>query len=294
LVDVVSAVGPSVIGLGRGARAGSGVVVDADRVLTLAHHLRGEEVEVRFRDGRAEDARLIGTDPDLDLAILEVTTGDAPPITWAEDGTLAIGTRVFALGDPGGAGLRATHGAISAEPTRLRGRRGRPVDGVLEHTAPLPRGSGGGPLADGDGRLLGVNALRQPGGFILALPTAVVRPRVEALLEGRAAGPRQLGVAIVPPRAARRMRRAVGLPERDGLLVRAVVDGTPAAAAGVQRGDLLIALGEQQLTGMDALYAALDAAAPGQPVGLSVVRGSDEAALTVTFPAAEATAGEAA
>jgi serine protease Do len=282
--DMVRKVGPSVVGLGSGARTGSGVVVAPDRVLTLARRLRGDEVEVVLRDGSEVPGRLLAVDPDLDLALLEAQTGDAPAIAWAPDGPAPeIGAQVFALADPGGSGLRATVGAISGLPTRLRGRRGRPVDGVLEHTANLPSGSGGGPLVDPQGRVIGINALREPAGFILALPAAQVRPRVEALLEGRAAEPRRLGLAIVPSRAARRLRRSVGLEDRDGLLVRAVADQSPAAQAGVRRGDLITAFGGRALTGIDDLYAALDAAPLGRPVPLAVLRGAEERELAVTF-----------
>lgn len=288
--DLAEQLAPSIVGLGRGARGGSGFVVAPDRVLTLAHHLRGEEVEVAFAGGRSERARVAAGDPDLDVALLEVATGDAPPLTWADDGAPDIGDDVFALADPGGSGLRATHGAVSGVPTQLRGRRGRPVEGVVEHTAPLPRGSGGGPLVDGEGRVIGVNALRQPGGFILALPAAALRQRVEAMLGGRAVEARTLGVALVPRRAARHMRRAVGLEDRDGLLVGAVVDGSPAGAAGVRRGDLVVALGGTPVARVEDLVRAIDAAPADATVTLVVVRGHDERELSVSFAAPAAAA----
>ena len=136
-----------------------------------------------------------------------------------------IGTPVIALGDPGGRGLRATPGFVSAEGRDVRGPRGRPIAGCIEHTAPLPRGSGGGPLVDLEGRLLGLNAIRLDGGLIVAIPAnARVAERVERLWSGEAVQPARLGVAIAPPRVARRLRRSVGLPHRDGLLVRSVAD----------------------------------------------------------------------
>ena len=114
---------------------------------------------------------------------------------------------------------------------------------------------------DVEGRLLGLNALRLEGGLILAVPaSAAVKARDRrASRAARRPPPPRLGVAVAPPRAARRMRRAVGLPERDGLLVRAVEDGSPAAAAGIEAGDLLVAAGDAELGGVDALYEVLDA-----------------------------------
>ena len=125
---------------------------------------------------------------------------------------------------------------------RFRGPRGRRVEGAIEHSAPLPRGSSGGPLVDAEGRLLGVNSIRLEGGLILAVPaTAAIRDRLLGLAGGETAAPPRLGVAVAPPRVARRMRRAVGLPERAGLLVRGVEEDSPADHAGIQKGDLLAA-----------------------------------------------------
>ena len=172
---------------------------------------------------------------------MSVDTGDAPPIAWEPGEAPGLGTPVVALANPGGRGLRTTLGFVTSEGRSFRGPRGRRIAGAIEHTAPLPRGSSGGPLVDADGRLLGLNALRLEGGLILAVPaTASVKERVQRLARGEAAAAPRLGVAVAPPRAARRMRRAVGLPERAGLLVRAVEDGSPAAAAGIEAGDLLV------------------------------------------------------
>ena len=168
---------------------------------------------------------------------------------------------MLALANPGGRGLRTTFGLVSATGRGFRGPRGRRVAGSIEHTAPLPRGSSGGPLVDPGGNLLGLNAVRRDGGFILALPAdAALRRRVDELARGEAAERPRLGVALAPPRVARRMRAAVGLPERDGLLVRGVVDGSPAARAALERGDLLVRAGDRPLTGMDDLFDALDQA----------------------------------
>src|SRR5215211_4291437 len=244
-------VGPAVVGLGRGWGRGSGVVVEPGRVLTCAHVLRGDEVAVTFGDGRTEHGRVAGADPDLDLAVVAVETGDAPAVAWDPQAVaeLALGTAVFALADPGGRGLRTTFGLVSATGRSFRGPAGRRIGGSIEHTAPLPRGSSGGPLVDASGRLLGLNAVRREGGLILAVPAdEVVRARVDALARGEAAGRPRLGVALASPRHARRMRSAVGLPERDGLLVRGVVAGSPAERAGIQRGDLLVRAGGRALT----------------------------------------------
>jgi len=269
-------VGPAVVGLGRGWGRGSGVITAAGTVLTNAHVLRGEEVAVTFADGRTEHGRVAGADPDLDLAAIAVETGDAPQVAWEPErvDAVGIGEPVFALANPGGRGLRTTFGLASATGRSFRGPRGRRIGGSIEHTAPLPRGSSGGPLVDGEGRLLGLNSIRVEGGLILALPAdAAMRRRAEALAAGTGAERPRLGLALAPPRAAKRMRAAVGLPERDGLLVRGVVQDSPAGRAGLERGDLLVGIDHQPLTSVDELFDALETTAS---LTLSILRGTDE------------------
>jgi serine protease Do len=294
LQDTIAAaaesVGPSVVGLGRGWGHGSGVVIGAGQVLTSAHNLRRDEVTVSFHDGRRVRAELAGSDPDLDLAVLTVDSGDAPAVRWEPADAPSIGAPVVALANPGGRGLRATLGFVSSGERSFRGPRGRRVHGAIEHTAPLPRGSSGGPLVDPDGNLLGLNSLRLDGGLILAVPaSAAVKERALLLARGEAPAPHRLGVAIAPARVARRLRSAVGLPERDGLLVRAVEDGSPAAVAGLEAGDLIVAVGGRPVESVESLYTALDSvAAAGGELELTVVRGTDERSVTAHFEAREA------
>jgi len=283
VTNAAARVGPSVIGLGRGWGRGSGVVMADGRVLTNAHILRGDEVAVRRPDGEVALGRVAGLDADVDVAVIAVDTGGAPAVAWdpAIVEALRPGQPVFALADPGGRGLRTTFGLVTATGRSFRGPRGRRIGGSIEHSAPLPRGSSGGPLVDAEGRLLGINSVRMEGGLLLALPAdAALRTRVEALGRGEAPARPRLGVALAPPRAARRLRAAVGLPEREGLLVRGVEPDSPAAGAGLEPGDLLVAAGDRPLRGYDELFDALEA---GGPLTLTVVRGSDEREVTAHF-----------
>lgn len=283
--SVADRVGPAVVGLGRGWGVGSGVVFAPGRVLTNAHAVRHDEVTVTFAEGRREPGRVVASDPDLDLAVLEVETGDTEPVEWQDDPDgVPVGRAVVALANPGGRGLRVTPGFVSSSSRSFRGPRGRRIAGAIEHTAPLPRGSSGGPLVDAQGRLLGINSVRVDGGLILAVPAdAAVRERVDALSRGEQPGTLRLGVAIAPPRVARRLRRAVGLPERPGILVRAVEEESPAARAGLERGDLIVSAGGRELERMDALYEALDSARADRRLALGIVRGNDERTAEVNF-----------
>ncbi len=229
---------------------------------------------------------MLASDQDLDVAVIEADTAGIEPIEWASDleESVPIGRSVLALANPGGRGLRVTPGFVSSTARSFRGPRGRRITGAIEHTAPLPRGSSGGPLIDADGRLLGINAVRADGGLILAVPAdRATRERVERLGRGESPQRAHLGVAIAPPRVARRLRRAVGLPERDGVLVRAIERGSAADRAGLERGDLIVAAAGKDLDRVEALYEALDAAQTGGQLELTIVRGADERTVAVNL-----------
>ena len=289
---VADRVGPSVVGIGDRWGRGSGIVIADGRVLTNAHNVRGDRATVSFADGRVVEAEVTGVDVDGDLAVLSVDTGGTAAPEWAEDGP-GIGSAVFALANPGGRGLRVTFGMVSGTERSFRGPGGRRIAGSLEHTAPLIRGSSGGPVVDAEGRVVGLNTNRAGEGFYLAIPVdADLRARVDALGRGESPSAPRLGVAVAPPWVAARMRRAVGLPERDGLLVRGVEDGSAADRAGLGRGDLIVAAGGQPVSGTDELHAALDAAGPTGTVTLTVIRGEEERDVAVRLSPTEPTARE--
>lgn len=281
--DVAARAGGSVVGLGPAWGLGSGVVVSEGRVLTNAHNAHAGELAVRFADGRTASGSVAAADVDGDLAVVAVDTGEAPPIVWSEvSASVGLGTPVVALANPGGQGLRATFGFVSAVDRRFRGPRGRPISGALEHTAPMAQGSSGGPLVGLDGQLLGVNTHRLGEGFYLAQPAGVaLRDRVDALARGETPRRRRLGMALAPDGAARRLRASVGLPERDGVLVHAVADDSPAARAGLRRGDLLVAAGGGEVTRTDDLLQAVDAA--DDELSLTLVRGTETVETSVVF-----------
>jgi len=226
--------GPSVVGIGQRWGVGSGVVLAEGRVLTNAHNVRGDQVTVTFADGRTAEGTVAGHDIDADLAVIDVDTGDAPALPWADGTAPGVGTPVFALSNPGGRGLRVTFGFVSGIERAFRGPRGRRITGSLEHTAPLLPGSSGGPVLDAGGRLLGINTNRLGEGFYLAIPAdGALRGRADALARGESAVSPRLGVTIAPGHVARRLRRAVGLPDTEGVLIRDVAEDSPAARAGL-------------------------------------------------------------
>jgi serine protease Do len=279
---VAASTGSSVVSIGRNAR-GSGVVVADGQVLTNAHNLRGSEVTVTFADGRSTVGAVAGVDADGDLAVINVDTTGASALAWGDGNGLAIGTPVFGAAATVGGGVRVTFGLVSAVSRAFRGPGGRRIAGSVEHTAPMAPGSSGSALLDGTGKLVALNTNRIGEGFYLALPAdATLKARVEALGRGEAPERARLGVAIAPNHVARRLRRSVGLPERDGVLVRGVEDGSLAAAAGVEAGDLIVSAGGKPVADGDDLFDALGSLKP--PFELGLVRGTEERSVTIGAP----------
>jgi serine protease Do len=273
--------GPSVAGIGQRWGIGSGIVLGEGRVLTNAHNVRGSQATVTFADGRTTEGTVAGHDLDGDLAVIEADTGQAAALPWATAAP-AIGTPVFALSNPGGRGLRVTFGTVSGIDRTFRGPRGLRITGSLEHTAPLLPGSSGGPVLDAQGQLLGINTNRLGEGFYLAIPAdEALRGRVDALARGESVRAPQLGIAITPGHVARRLRRAVGLPDTEGLLIRGVAEDSPAARAGLASGDLIVAAAGQPVRTVDDLSGALQTA--GETIELTVLRGTDERSIQVAF-----------
>lgn len=284
--QVIERTGPAVVRVGRDGR-GSGLVSGDGLVVTNAHNLRGREVSVTFADGRAVTATVAAADVDHDLAVLRVDTAGLAAPDWADAEAARPGTVVFALAG-GPSGTRISFGMVSAVARSFAGPRGRRIRGGIEHTAPLPRGSSGGPLLGSDGRVLGINTHRVAEGLYLAQPSGPdLRSRLDDLAAGTAPVRRTLGVAIAPAGLADRLRRSVGLEPAPGLLVRAVVEGSPAEEAGIAKGDLLQRAGAAELAVADDLHDALDAVGEDGAVEVGLLRGTTTMTVTVRLVTAE-------
>jgi S1-C subfamily serine protease len=287
VAQVAERTSPTVVGIGGHWHRGSGVIVAANRVLTNAHNVHGEGATCVFSDGRQERGTLRGVDMDGDLAVLEVNTAGAAPLTWADGKLPSVGAVVFAVASAGNGGVRTTVGQVSGVARSFRGPGGRLIGGSIEHTAPLASGSSGSPILDAQGRLLGLNTQRLGEGFYLALPAdADLKARIDALARGESAVRPRLGVAVAPGHVARHLRRAVGLPDRDGILVRGVEEGSPAEKAGIRECDLIVSAAGSAVTDPDELHAALAKAGAGK-LEIGLVRGAEELTVKVDLEAAQ-------
>ncbi|OGN80780.1 MAG: hypothetical protein A2X23_00175 [Chloroflexi bacterium GWC2_73_18] len=283
LAAAAERVGPAVVGIGDHWRRGSGVVFEPGKVLTNAHNIAAEAVAIRFADGRRAEAHVDGADVDGDLAVLSVDTATVGPIAWPRaERPVGVGDPVVALSNPTGDALRVTFGFVSGVERAFQGPRGRRIRGSLEHTAPLAPGASGGPIVSVAGEFLGLNTNRLGDGFYLAIPAdADLRKRAEALGRGRTPVRPRLGIAVAPAHVARHLRRSVGLPARDGVLVRDVEAASRAEAAGLEQGDLIVRANGQALTDPDDLLAAIDRLADGVALELVAVRGTDERTVRI-------------
>ncbi len=284
ITRVANTIGSSIVGVGRRRNVGSGVVTAPNTVLTNAHNVHGPQSTVTFADNRSALGDVKGVDTDGDLAVIAVDTGDITPVGWGDE-VPTLGAPVLALSNPGGRGLRVTVGYVSGVDRSFRGPRGRRISGSIEHTAPLLPGSSGGPIVDDAGRVIGINTNRLGEGFYLAIAAdEAMQERVARLAAGDVPQRRYLGVSVVPGFVARKMRRAVGLADADGILVRGVAVDGPAAVGGVAGGDLLSKVGDHEIREVDDLHDALDAINLGEPFVVRVLRGTEAMELSVTIP----------
>ncbi len=284
LSELAGSVGGSVVGIGRRGRAGSGVVIETDRVLTNAHNLSAESVTVSFSDGTSAEGSVVGADFDADLAVIAVATNGAAPIARTTGEEIGIGFPVVALANPGGRGLRVTAGYVSGTERAFRSPSGRIIRGTLEHTAPLLPGSSGGPVVDPEGRLVGVNTNRLGEGFYLAIPSGpALDEAITKLSAGEAAARVRLGVGVAPTHVAAKLRTSVGLDPVDGVLVRHVEDDSPASSAGIREGDMITRIGDTAVASPDDLHEALATVGAGETVTVELVRVADAVTVEVTF-----------
>ena len=260
---------------------GSGFVITPDGFMLTSAHVAegaGRTIHASFVDGREERAELVGADPLSDLAVLRAHADGLAPAELGDAERLRVGQLVVAIGNPFGFASSVTAGVVSAVGRSLPTRAGRVVDNVIQTDAALNPGNSGGALADGRGRVVGVNTAVAGVGLGLAVPIDGVTRRIVAALmrDGRfrrayigiAGGPRPL-----PPRVAARLGRSAGVEVVD------VVADSPAARAGLRPEDLLVALGDAPVTGVADLQRAMTEDVIGTAVDVRVVRGGGELTL---------------
>jgi S1-C subfamily serine protease len=287
VITVAERLAPSVANLrvtrGRRAGGGSAVVITPDGfLLTSAHVVEGSTRPGRasFVDGRELRFDVVGADPHSDLAVLRTEADDLVAAELGDAERLRVGQLVVAIGNPNGFAGSVTAGVVSALGRSLPTGSGRIVDNVIQTDAALNPGNSGGALADGRGRVIGVNTAVAGVGLGLAVPVNdATRQIVGALMtEGRFRRA-YLGIAggsrPLPPRLARRLGRGSGVE------VVQVVEGSPAAAAGLRPEDLVVELDGSPVTDVGDIQRLMVVEKIGSPVPVRVLRGGQELELAL-------------
>ena len=279
----------------RGAEgSGSGFLITPDGYMVTNSHVAAgaAAIEVTLPDGRTAAAHTVGDDPDSDLAVLKVAAGDLAWLRFGDSSRVRVGQVAIAIGSPLGFQHTVTAGIVSALGRSMRAQTGRLLDNVLQTDASLNPGNSGGPLVDARGEVVGVNTavIRAAQGLCFAIASSTAERVASALIrEGRVRRAR-LGVGGQTLPLPRRVVRHFGLPRESGVRVELVERGSPAADAGVARGDVIVALGAVPVPDVDTLQQLLAADAIARPLALTVVRRDRTLTLTVT-PAESAVRG---
>lgn len=256
------------VAIRSGAGGGSGTIWSGDGLIVTNHHVvPGDRAEVVFADDRVALGRVVARDPYRDLAALRVDMHDLPSAKAGDSDGVRVGQLVFAIGNPWGQRGALTAGVVlSKGPTTAEHRV--PLEEAIRADLRLAPGNSGGPMADAEGRVIGINSMIA-GGVAVAVPSRAV----EAMLGGDVPGRAFFGIAgravpLPPPLAA-----SFGAADAAGLLVTDVDDDGPAATAGLIPGDVLLRAGEA--AGYGALARHLQRAQPGRRVALEFLRGFD-------------------
>ena len=277
----------------RSGGMGSGVIVRADGyILTNNHVVEGADtVSVDLTDGRTFKAKVVGTDPASDLAVLKIDGKNLQTLTLGDSDAVRVGDVVLAVGNPLGVGQTVTMGIVSAK-GRATGTGDGSYEDFIQTDAPINRGNSGGALVSTRGELIGINSqiLSPSGGNIgigFSIPANMARNVMSQLIDHGAVRRGRLGVTIqaITPELA----RTLSLPGTNGALVSDVEAGSPAAAAGVRRGDVITAINGAAVKNNNELRNEVAELLPGTQAKLTVLRDGKEQQLTATLGSLAAT-----
>ena len=280
-ITVTSPGGFSPFGGGSGSSQaeGSGFVYDKrGDIVTNQHVVDGAtSINVQFWNGKTYKAKLVGSDPSTDLAVVRVA--DAPTsmlhsLTFGDSSSVQVGDAVIAIGSPFGLAETVTSGIVSALHRSMDAPNDYTIPDSIQTDAPINHGNSGGPLIDADGRVIGVNAQIQSDsggsdGVGFAIPSNTVSSVVAQIVAGKPVAHAYLGIKVSTPVSAQ------------GAGVATVLPNTPASKAGLKVGDVIVKLGSTTITSPEDLSSVIDGAKPGESLGITYVRGGKQHTATI-------------
>jgi S1-C subfamily serine protease len=294
VIRAVELVGPSVVTveLGReGTRRGlggqgSGFVVTPDGLILTNSHVvhKAREIHIALSDGRRLPADVIGEDPDTDLAVLRAPVSDLAALKLGDSGAIKVGQLVIAIGNPLGFSATVTAGVVSALGRSLRSRSGRLMDDIIQTDAALNPGNSGGPLVNSRGEVIGVNTAIISGaqGLCFAIAANTAQFVVGRLIRDGRIRRSYVGVAGQNTPIARQIVRFYNLPVSTGILVVTIEPNSPAAKSLLREGDIIVALDDADVGGIDQLHRLLTEERIGRTASLTVVRQTEKLEIAIT------------
>ena len=268
---------------------GSGVIVSGEGYIITNHHVvdGAEQIKIDLSDGRTLDAKLVGSDPPSDLALLKVSQPGLPALLPGNSDKVRIGDVALAIGNPLGIGQTVTMGIISAK-GRSTGLGSGNFEDFLQTDAPINQGNSGGALVNTNGELIGINSQIIGGGLSggnigigFAIPANMVRNVMDQLVKTGKVRRGQLGVSV--RRVDSDMAQSLGMSETKGVIVNSVAPGSGAERAGIRQGDVIIALDGSPVNDSNAFRNHIASNAPGTAVTLAVLRDNREQKISATL-----------
>jgi len=264
---------------------GSGVIVSPEGyILTNNHVVEGaQEIEVTLSDSRRTTAKVIGTDPDTDLAVLRITLDRLPVIAMGNSDTVQVGDKVLAIGNPFGVGQTVTGGIISALGRNQLGIN--TFENFIQTDAAINPGNSGGALVDVNGSLLGINTAiysRSGGnmGIGFAIPVNTARQVLDGLVRNGQVTRGWIGVEPIELNSD--LAETFGIKQTEGVIITGVLQNGPAFKAGLKPGDVLLAVGEKEVRNVSELLTLIAAQTPGTSVKMRIKRRNADMTLEVT------------
>ena len=263
---------------------GSGVIVSREGyILTNEHVVEGvSDIQVTLSDGRSLVGKIVGSDPDTDLAVVRVSASGLTPITFGSSESAKVGDIVLAIGDPFSVGQTVTMGIVSAVGREIGSAN--PFGSFIQTDAAINPGNSGGALVDSNGNLIGINTLifSRSGGYQgigFAIPVSLAKKVMEQIIETGSVTRGWFGVEVAP--VSSELAESLGLTQKQGAIVGAIERGSPAEKSGMKLGDVIVAVNGKATPDVTSALNAIAEVPPGQTIPVKVVRRNQELTLEV-------------